>query len=340
MVTAAGFGTHPFEGFAGQLLRQFARLAGIALLMSLVIQPVRRVGPASGWTRVVALSGSVVVACMIGSTALLLWQVTTDGQFDAIHSTLLAAPAEEDNLWPVWRSNMIRFLSLATMLVAVAEFHRREVQSLESMREAESQRTSLEHESLEARVKTLEAQIEPHFLFNTLANVRRLYETDAAAGDTMLTQLMRYLEIALPSMRGEHSTLEREAELISAYLNLQQVRMGKRLAYTIDIKPELRQMKVPPMMLLTLVENAIKHGLTPLREGGRIDISASRIGAELRLDVADNGRGFGSEISGGGTGLANIRARLAAMFGTVGVLTLIPGNPRGLTATITLPVPA
>ena len=135
------------------------------------------------------------------------------------------------------------------------------------------------------------------------------------AGDAMLERMMRYLEVALPSMRGERVTLGREATLIEAYLDLQKVRMGRRLAFRIDIAPALRQVEVPPMMLLTLVENAIKHGLAPERDGGRIDIGARVHDEVLELEVADTGRGFGGDTSGGGTGLANIRIRLAAMFG-------------------------
>jgi LytS/YehU family sensor histidine kinase len=191
----------------------------------------------------------------------------------------------------------------------------------------------------EARLQVLQAQIEPHFLFNTLANVRRLYQTDLAAGRAMLDNLMRYLEVALPHMRAERSTVAGELSLVEAYLHVQRIRMGRRLTFRIDVPAPLHALEVPPMMLLTLVENAIKHGLNPLPEGGAIEIRARREGDRLRLDVTDDGRGF-QATSGGGTGLANIRARLAAMHGDEASLTLTENEPHGVTATLELPATA
>jgi LytS/YehU family sensor histidine kinase len=188
----------------------------------------------------------------------------------------------------------------------------------------------------EARLQVLQAQIEPHFLFNTLATVRRLCQTDAVAGDSMLENLMRYLGVALPQMRDTDSTLGREIALAEAYLGIQQIRMGRRLEFTIEVPEALRRAALPPMMLLTLAENAIKHGVSPLPEGGLIRVSARVDGGQLRLEVADSGQGF-VKTSGGGTGLANIRARLAALYGPEAQLRLALGDPRGVTATIDLP---
>ena len=295
-----------------------------ALVMLAIIQPARHLGPAEGARRVVVVTGAVALAALVAATGRVLWLLGMEGQ-------------QPDEVWPIWHLLVVRFGMPAAMLVAVGEFYRREVLSLEAMRAAETDRAALEQETLQARLKTLEAQIEPHFLFNTLANVRRLYETDAVAGEAMLERLMRYLEIALPSMRGERVTLEREAQLLEAYLELQHVRMGRRLAYRIDIPQALQRLEVPPMMLLTLVENAIKHGLAPLREGGQVEVNARLAGPRLELAVADTGRGFGDDTSGGGTGLANIRARLTAMFGGAADLSLVPREPRGLLATIRMP---
>jgi sensor histidine kinase YesM len=300
-----------------------------ALAMFCVIQPVRRRLRVDGMRRVAVLVGTVAIAAVLATCILMLLFVLNDpGSF-----AYLVNPREGGIIF-------VRYALPAAFVVTVAEFHRREILSLEATRRAEADRTALEQETLQARLKTLEAQIEPHFLFNTLANVRRLYETDAAAGETMLERLMRYLVVALPSMRDELPTLGREAQLIEAYLDLQQVRMGRRLSYSVDIAPALREISVPSMMLLTLVENAIKHGLAPLREGGRVDVFAHVEGTDLQLDVADTGRGFGDDTSGMGTGLANIQARLAAMFGEAAALTLMPGRVRGLLATIRMPLRA
>jgi len=303
------------------IVEELATASLMALTMFVVIQPIRRLGPRAGARRVVAITAALALATLLVVTIQAAFMILWDFPFEtALYSTA------------------IQFGLPAAFLVTVGEFHRREVLSLEAMREAEADRARLEQQTLQARLKTLEAQIEPHFLFNTLANVRRLYEIDPVAGDAMLERLMRYLEIALPSMRDERVTLGREADLIEAYLHLQQVRMGRRLAFAIDVAPALRPIEVPPMMLLTLVENAIKHGLAPLRDGGRIDVGARREGDALQLEVADTGPGFGGDVSGGGTGLANIQVRLAAMFGDAAQLTLSARRPRGLLAAICIPV--
>jgi sensor histidine kinase YesM len=154
----------------------------------------------------------------------------------------------------------------------------------------------------------------------------------------MIDNLMRYLGVALPQMRSGGTTLGREAALAEAYLGIQKLRMGRRLAYAIDIPPALHDVPMPPMMLLTLVENAIKHGLAPLPEGGFIRVGAAVEHDELRLQVSDSGRGF-AQTSGAGTGIANIRARLDALHGRAARLDLGLNQPRGVTATLTLPLP-
>jgi LytS/YehU family sensor histidine kinase len=194
----------------------------------------------------------------------------------------------------------------------------------------------MDRETAEARLQVLEAQIEPHFLFNTLANVKRLYETDRVAGATMMRNLKDYLAVALPQMRAVACTLGRESDHAIAYLNIQQTRMGRRLAFDFDVPPQLRDARIPPLMLLTLVENAVKHGLTPRLEGGRIDVRARVVDEQLRIEVADTGQGF-TKSGGGGTGLANTRARLASYFGGRGSLSLAMNSPQGIVATLVLP---
>ncbi|HSN73174.1 MAG TPA: histidine kinase, partial [Steroidobacteraceae bacterium] len=177
------------------------------------------------------------------------------------------------------------------------------------------------------------------FLFNTLANVRRLYAEDPARGRVMLETLLRYLELALPAMRERASTLARDAELIEAYLGIQAVRMGPRLRFTIDIPPHLRGHRIPPMMLLTLVENSIKHGLSRKPEGGSVRVSAAAEQGRLILTVTDTGVGFTSG-AGAGTGLANLSTRLAAEFGDEAGLSLANDEAGGATATLFLPLAA
>jgi len=182
----------------------------------------------------------------------------------------------------------------------------------------------------------LEAQIEPHFLFNTLAHVKRLYQVDRGAGARMLRNLKAYLAVALPDMRRTESTLARELAHVTAYLDIQHIRMGRRLAYGIDLPPALHDSQMPTLMLLTLVENAVKHGLSPSPHGGRINVRASLDDGRLRVVVADTGVGF-TKSKGGGTGLANIRARLAARYGSGASFSLSRNEPNGIVATIILP---
>lgn len=197
--------------------------------------------------------------------------------------------------------------------------------------------TALEKQRQEARLRLLQAQIEPHFLFNTLSNIRRLCQSDVAGGRAMLAQLTRYLRAALPKFRMDEATLDDELEIVSAYLNLQRTRMGERLRFAIDVPHELRSALVPPMMLATLVENAIKHGIGPLAEGGTIRVGAALHGGNLVLRVIDDGQGFAAS-SGSGVGLANVRARLKELHGAGASLALAGTDPRGVTATIALPL--
>lgn len=189
----------------------------------------------------------------------------------------------------------------------------------------------------EARLQATQAQIEPHFLFNTLANIRRLYHVDGAAARAMLRQFALMLGRSLPQIRDPRSTLGREVALAMAYLQVQKIRMGERLDFATHVPAALVDADLPPMMLSTLVENAIKHGLAPLRRGGRVEIAAARDGATLRVRVTDNGRGL-TESTGSGLGLANIEARLGAAFGAEGSLTLEPGEQGGVVAEIAVPL--
>ena len=214
---------------------------------------------------------------------------------------------------------------------------RAEQRTQAALLEARSARAALQSQQLEAQLSALNAQIEPHFLFNTLATVKRLYETTPERGRDMLSRLIAYLRAALPGMRRSVSTLGDELELVRSYLAILQMRMGERLRFGIDAERTLLAARLPPMVLPTLVENAIKHGLAPLPEGGRINLRARRDGDSLVVEVADDGRGFVGS-SGSGVGLANTRARLAALFGDRAALELEAAVPRGVIARLRLPL--
>jgi len=204
---------------------------------------------------------------------------------------------------------------------------------------AESERHQLEKGMLEARLQLMQAQVEPHFLFNTLANVQHLVETDPQAAARMLDSLIRYLRAAVPQMREAHSTLGREVEMARAFLEIQQVRMGARLAFRIDVPEPLRARDFPPMMLISLVENAIKHGVDPCCECGTVVIRAEEQEGRLRVCVADTGEGVKPK-EGGGLGLANIRERLKTLYGGAAALVLEENAPHGVTAAIEVPAAA
>jgi LytS/YehU family sensor histidine kinase len=190
-----------------------------------------------------------------------------------------------------------------------------------------------------ARLQLLRAQIEPHFLFNTLATVRTLARTDRAAAVDMIDHLMRYLSEALPKLRQEECCLAEELQLIDAYLRIHQIRMGSRLSYELLIPEALHEQRIPTMILLTLVENAVKHGINPAVDGGRISVSASRERDALVLKVSDSGQGLAA-TDGHGMGLANIRRRLTMLYGDGAVLSLARPAAHGVTATVSIPLTA
>lgn len=194
----------------------------------------------------------------------------------------------------------------------------------------------LERQRVEAQLKLLQAQIEPHFLFNTLANLDALIATDPARARTMLGHLNSYLRATLAAVRRESSTLADEFALLRGYLELQAMRMGERLRFRLELPEALAQLGLPPMLLQPLVENALKHGLEPKVEGGEVKVSAREEHGWLVLEIADTGLGHGS---GGGTGvgLANVKERVAAAY--EGRATVVAGaNPAG-GYTVTLNIP-
>lgn len=206
--------------------------------------------------------------------------------------------------------------------------------------EAVAEREGLERQVAEARLQALQAQVEPHFLFNTLGAVEHLIETDPPRAATMQRHLIAFLRGAMPRMRGEAVTLGEEVELCRNYLAIMKIRMEDRLDYSIDLPPELAGASFPPMMLQSVVENAIKHGLEPKAEGGSILISARAAAGRLRVAVADSGLGFGqagAATAGTGIGLNNIRERLTGLFGDRAALVISPNAPTGAQVAIEIP---
>jgi sensor histidine kinase YesM len=201
---------------------------------------------------------------------------------------------------------------------------------------AESARHQLEKNMLEAKLAVMQAQVEPHFLFNTLANVQHLVDTDAPAASRMLESLIQYLRAALPQMREAATNLGREVDMARAFLEIHRVRMGARLDFEIDVPDSLKCRAFPPMMLISLVENAIKHGVDPCCECGTITIHATEAAGKLKVSVTDTGEGI-TPKKGGGVGLSNIRERLKALYGPSAKLVLEENAPHGVVASIEVP---
>ncbi len=209
-----------------------------------------------------------------------------------------------------------------------------------------AEREAMGRQLVQARLKLLQAQVEPHFLFNTLAAVDYLIETDPKRASEMQKVLISYLRAALPQMRQESSTLGRELALIRPYLELLKLRIEDRLTYDIQVPAGLESTVFPPMVLQTLVENAIKHGIEPKPEGGRVTVSAQVVDGQLRVEVADTGLGlnhghiFASSTQGMGLGLDNIRNRLALLYPGASSLDLRAGVPVGTVVSLAIPYQA
>jgi signal transduction histidine kinase len=238
--------------------------------------------------------------------------------------------------WGNWRS---WFIILSTCLLAsigvTAFFWSRARLAAAGAQAERAQRAAAENQ-----LKLLESQLEPHMLFNTLANLRVLIALDPPRAQAMLDRLIAFLRATLNASRVGTHALSAEFDRLADYLALMQVRMGPRLAFSFDLPPELRDTPLPPLLLQPLVENSIAHGLEPKVEGGRIDIRAAREGTMLVLTVRDSGVGLSIAASTQGTrfGTQQVRDRLATLYGNRATFTLEPTTDGGAEARITLPL--
>ncbi len=317
----------PFEewinGFA-RLLRG-SLISGLLLLMAIALTEAFAAARTLRARSALTLGVVISIAVAAVSVPIRLWVVGSP-----IQQRLAEEFAFYLSLFALWAA-------IGSLAYWLFNSTREDEMARAALEETECRRQSLQGQMVEAHLTALQAQIEPHFLFNTLANVKRLYETAPAEGREMLSSLINYLRAALPSMRQSGSTLARELELARSFLTILKMRMRERLSFSIDHDPALENARLPPMVLPTLVENAIKHGLSPLPQGGRIEIRAHRAGTELVVEVRDDGAGFSSG-SGSGVGLANTRSRLAALYGARASLKLASATPKGVLASIRLPL--
>ena len=198
---------------------------------------------------------------------------------------------------------------------------------------------SSEKQLMQAQMRMLQAQIEPHFLFNTLATIQSLIGRSPEKANLMMDNFIAYLRQSLSASRAQVGTVQQEFDLLRHYLELLKIRMGDRLQFELDLADDLRSEPLAPMLLQPIVENAIKHGLEPKVEGGMVRVSARRDGAQMVLTVADNGLGFSdhADSSGEGVGLSNLRERIAVLYDGQATLTVADMNP-GTGITISVPL--
>jgi hypothetical protein len=285
---------------------------------------------ARGAKRLPAYAWAVVIGS--AAAAFAQWEVhqwlhlrTWSDVSDISHEVAIAQPAIVFFEYLIWGSIIVFiYVNRRSALLATAR-----------MNAAQVQRADAQRRTLESRLQALQARVEPQFLFNTLAQVRALYESDPAKGGQMLGDLIDYLRAALPRLRDSTSTLEREVELAIAYLKIMQVRLGDRLAFQVDVPDAARAARMPPMLLLPLIDHVLIHGHAPAPASGTIRIATGSAAGKLRVEIADSGGGFAKGCAD--DDLRDIRDRLHALYGDEGTLAFASSSGHGTQAVLEIP---
>lgn len=294
----------------------------VALMIGLTLIVCNRLETRSLLGRTVALAAAIIAGAAIGEGLLVV--TGTRGASDDAMATL---------------GRVARWAIIAGCVAAMWFVWRRSAETSERARAIELRRAQIERQATETRLGALRSQIDPHFLFNTLATVRRLQEVEPIRGSRLLTHFVAYLRSAQQRGAGRLETVAQEIELTRAYLAVVEQRMEGRLQVRIAVSDELHGQTFPPLLIATLVENAVKHGIAPATDGGSIEISVRRSpDGMLEAVVADTGVGIGGAMGGSGIGLANIRSRLSSLYGSDGTLSLQHNVPRGVRAVLRMPM--
>jgi signal transduction histidine kinase len=322
LIISPGFTTTPTaEVIARELPVGLATLLAFGLFEQ---WPARLPGWLARWVLQVA-----AVAFVIPFTVLAVYLTITHG--DAV---------------PWWKNplrlNGFFVMTMTGMLVApwiavAALFRQRDFAARRQALAFELERSELERKALDSRLRLLQAQVEPHFLFNTLANVRELVDSGSPQASTVLDSLIAYLRAAVPRLHEPATTMEQELQLVRAYLELMHMRMPDRLQYGFDVDAAALRLRCPPTTLLTLVENAVRHGIDPSEEGGRIEVRVEVRDGRCRAQVRDTGVGLKTSGQGLGTGLATLLERLQLVFGGDAKLQLRSLEPHGVCAELDFP---
>ena len=273
-------------------------------------------------------------------------QVVAVGVFMPVTTLLiyvLSTPPGEAPFWEVparldgWTHLTFAGLLLAPWTALATIVRQKEAFARDQKLAFALERSELEREALDARLHLLQAQVAPHFLFNTLANVQALVDAGSPHASAVLRSLTAYLRAVVPLLHEPAATIERELQLVRPYLELMQMRMPDRLQYAMHVDPSALKVRCPPTTLLTLVENAVRHGIDPSEEGGRIDIDIDRRAERCVIRVTDTGAGLHQSAHGLGTGLTTLRERLQLIFGDTAQLRLTSGAPRGVAVEVDMP---
>ncbi|RQO61899.1 sensor histidine kinase [Paucibacter sp. KBW04] len=251
----------------------------------------------------------------------------------------LAFPAEAGPFWqdPKRLEAVFAFCFLGTLIGPWAAMSALLRQRDIAMRQAEQRRGELERQVLGAQLQLLQAQVQPHFLFNTLANVQALVEDGSPQAGPVLSQLIAYLRAAVPRLHESQTRLGQELDMVRAYLALMRLRMPDRLSFNIEVAPDCDTLLCPPLTLMTLVENAIRHGIDPSLDGGHIELQVRRQGERCLARVSDSGVGLQAHSTGLGTGLSRLRERLEALFGPDIALRISELQPKGFAVELEWP---
>lgn len=345
-----------------QFLVDFALITLINLIIAVVVTYLMHVGRTFLENLVISMCIGWLAEIFIDIPRLLIWgtnrprflpffgiwlvaipSATRLGNIIAGH--MLGIPTEKIDAVRAQNATALFVLTiLVCIFISFLFWTRMKLERLKADAEAEKARAAaIEKQAMQAQLQLLQAQIEPHMLFNTLANLQGLISVDPARAQHMLDQFILYLRATLTSSRAEKTTLAHEFALLDAYLGLMSVRMGSRLSYALQLPESLAELNIPPMLLQPLVENAIKHGLEPKIGGGRINVEASVDNGKLTLSVADTGLGLEASASthplqhGTHVGLANVRERLQALYGDRASFSLNPNTPDGVIAQLSIP---
>jgi hypothetical protein len=273
-------------------------------------------------------------------------QVIAVGVFMPVTTLLiyiLSTPAGAPPFWKIsdrltgWMILTFFALLLAPWTTLAAIVRQKEAFARDQQLAFALERSELERQALDARLHLLQAQVAPHFLFNTLANVQALVDAGSPRASAVLRSLTAYLRAAVPVLNEAAVTIEHELQLVRPYLELMQMRMPDRLDYAMNVDPSALQVRCPPTTILTLVENAVRHGIDPSEEGGRIDVDIERRAERCVIRVTDSGAGLRQSANSLGTGLTTLRERLQLIFGDDAQLRLTSGAPRGVAVEIEMP---